>query len=1618
MAEENDKQWYNLEQYAAYKWTDRLLSNLVPNIIEKPVLELDKRVLRPAIRYATAASIDSGSLLAWTGGEVWRNLTFQKQPQESPKEFLNKFTDQFIYGRLAKDDMDLGTGYIPGGRARYLAETGVAAARARVGSHAFTFGRGMLYPFVKANIVQEDSLPWKIATGLIDMVVAVKNPLDPFNMTPSYRPSGTSQASRVGAGGTAVVSKRQFVQQFDNLEQQVLKARQEVQATGRSLTQAEQDLAARYSDLTTGMSPNRTVEVPDPIAGVVRVPGHEGGTIYGKWRPLMDKALADAHNNMGAVRDVAPSLITNRYKEWRQSAKSTEWAESLINKVKSGELDEGEIWRTVFNHEGIGAAARLATAARKQGVTPEDILNVVDELTTTFDQGFNVRNLGRSNYDTFRSGQGYVVKTQIQKANSRLTEMLPENTKIGYGDPDQSARNLDDLMGVFGFKYDERNRWLTEFATVINGNKSDFFEFMNRFQSEAIAKRLEKLEIPFGGINRKQWIKDQLAAGSTKTVEDLRAEYNKTFDKTFFTEDEIGQITSWANKLRDEITYYAYDDMMDKIPFAWFDGNGFGPARLSQQMADNYVVIPPAVIDDLARLFTKMGGFLTRATEAPVVGKGFATYDEARRVLLSYVSDVWKPRVVAKPSHTLRLGIEEMFRANTRGILEHPTEWIYAVLGRRMNRDAKGNIIPGKIPDWEKFYTDLADAEANLMHAQDIQLRANQGVQLTKEEQLYLARLPQLDKEYNDLLANAPNFEAKIYESLVGPRSRGANVVTSEYAPLIELSLRRGSAQFANKLDDPKVWKNGMAQEITDMFMNPDYRRIAGQRLLPEDTITINGVTKKIGQHIKDGATHPYTNQPLANDLDAVKLWLFSGSGREYFNQYFENSYNLKPSYQNGGYDNYSVASQRADEILNTDIAHVTGGDQTLLDVIATGKYQGTRAVFRDGTGRGSVSPELSDWIGNNFITSPHSPKLIITHPYMGFAPDMFPRKNFFQKLSSGLNTGYRFYFENVYGRVSDTLARSPLWKASYWNRMEELVVNMTPDDAKQVVQAAQDAKLLPSRLSRITLQSELANGKGTLEGAERLAAAFATKTTNDIMVRNPRGLISNQHKILVPFFNAFVESATTWMTATAQNPKIIRNTARLYDAAEENGVITKNQYGDTVLELKGTGAFASWLTQSDEPIADFSVNVRNFNIVTQMRPGVGFVVQYVLDKIIPPTPNYDKLREFISPYDAPKFEGGVLTPLIPPSLNRMLSFLGTEGKTFDDAWRAFFGDPRQTEYYRRGVVAMHQHLINRYGDKYVGREGYAEAYEDAQEAMDKIQAYRAFVAAVGPGAPVTEYLAMTDAGLVKRNTVMRDLTIREERARKEGRQTHTAFGEWIEAWGPLVWIYAGSTTKANVGGLLTTREFQAWSSKNSDLFNKYPSVAGYLGPDGGNPDIDVWSNQLRSGYRDINTVEESRSEADQANGNYKYYTFVDSATPQQQKTQVFRDQRDALINDLREEFPFWAAPGDNRGDYAKRNREQIAELRLMTKDKNLAGDPTVMALKDYFNARDQSVANALAATSALTEENWKNDNKIGRPLRNHLRDVTAASIIARFPSFKRVWDQVLSFEFVADKED
>jgi hypothetical protein len=1584
---ENDKQWYNLEQYAAYKWADKYLSNIVPDFIETPIVEFDKRVLRPAIRYSVAASMDAGSLLAWTGGEMWRDLTFQKPPKESTKQFLDKFTDQFIYGRMAKDDMDIGSGYIPAGRARYLADVGVAEERARVGSHAFTFGRAGLYPFVKANIVQEDSLPWKLATGIIDMVVAVKNPLDPFNMTPSYRPSGTSAASRVGPGGTSIIPKKQFVQQFENLEQQVLTARQEVQATGRALTQAEQDLAARYADLTDNMAPNRTVEVPDPITGIARVPGHEGGTIYGRWRPLMDKALADAHNNMGAVRDVAPSLITNRYKEWRKSAQGTEWAQTLIDKVRSGELNEGEIWRTVLNHEGIGAAARLATEARKPGATTDDILNVVDELTSTFDQGFNIRNLGRSNFDTFRSGQGYVVKTQIQKF-SRLAEVLPENTKIGYGDPDQSARNLDDLMGVFGFKPAERNQWLTDFATVINGNKADFFQFMNRFQSEAIGKRLAEIEIPFGGGER------------------------------FFTKDEIGQITSWANKLRDEITYYAYDDMMDKVPFAWFDGNGFGPARLSQQMADNYVVIPPQIVDDLTRIFGKIGGFLTTATETPVVGKGFATYDEARRVLLAYVTDVWKPRVVAKPAHTFRLGIEEMFRVNTRGILEHPTEWIYSLFRKTMNRDAQGNIIPSKIPDWEKFYNNLAETEANLMHAQDLQLRANQGVQLTRAEQSYLAKLPQLDKEYNDLLAQAPNFEAKIYESLVGPRSRGANVVTSEYAPLMELSLRRGTAQFANKADDPQVWKNGMAQEITDMFMNPDYRRIAGQRLLPEDTITINGVTKKIDAHIKNGAIHPYTNQPLANDIDAVKLWLFAGDGRQYFNQYFENAYNLKPAYQNGGYDNYSVASQRVDEIFDNDIAHVTGGDPTLLEVITTGQYQGTRAVFRDGTGRGTVSPELSDWISNKFITLPHSPKLIITHPYMGFEPDLFPRKNLFAKFASALNTGYRFYFENIYGRVSDTFARSPLWKASYWNRMEELVVNMTPEDAQQVVVAAKEANLLPSRLSRVVLQAELAKGKGTLEGAERLAAAFATKTTNDIMVRNPRGLISNQHKVLVPFFNAFVESATTWTTATAQNPKIIRNTARLYDAAEQNGYITKNQYGDTVIELKGTGRFASWLTQSDQPISDFQVNIRNFNILTQMRPGVGFVVQYVIDKILPPTPNYDWLREYASPYGAPRpTESGVATPFIPPFLNQMLSYFGTDEKKFSDAFQAFFGDPRQTEYYRRGVVAMHQYLINRHGEKYVGLEGWNESVEDAQQMMDIIQPYRALIAAVGPGAPTTEYLAKTKVGLVPRNIVMRDLTVREDRARKEGRPSHTAFGEWLEAWGDMVWIYAGSTTKANVGGLLTTREFDEWARNNSDIFKKYPNAAGYLGPDGGNPDIDVWSSQVRSGYRDINTMEEAKREADQQNGNYKYYKFVESASPQQQKTQLFRNQRDALINDLREQFPFWGAPGDNRGEYAQRTNRRIAELRLMTEDKKLADEPTVMALKAYFDARDQSVANALAKTSSLTEENWKKDNKIGKPLRNYLRDVTAASIIAKYPSFKRVWDQVLSFEFVADKE-
>jgi hypothetical protein len=1582
-----------------YKWLDRAVSAVVPDQIEKPIVTAKNAVtdyaIKPVVRSATIASFDAANIFEYLLADNYESVFKRKEYLErvkrrGPLGYLTDLQDQLIIGQGTSD---AGTGYLPGGEAFQRSQANILADRPTVGELPFTLGRAAAYPPVALGLYSQDSIAYKVTSGAIDVVKVVKNPVDPFNWIPSLRPAGISKSSRVATGGTKLADKADFANYFDRLEGEVLALQEELAVTPRQLTPEETVKAAEFDALRRRVVPTLTREVPDPLmpGSTKTVQSYNAGDVYEAWRPDVEDLLSNAPIQTGAVIDVAPSMVRNNYQTWRNSAAGTQWAQDLLDGVRSGQLNAGEIWRTVLNREGPQTAARLAQELANPATTVEDVWRIVDEGVASFEPGFNLRNIGRNKLDAVRMGDGNIIKYKAQELGNRQFEVLPEDTKVGLTDVPQSARNLDNLMGSFGFKLEERNDWLSRFFVAASGSRDELFMFLRDFEYQAVGNRLREIVVP----------------GTTRQL---------------IPEDTIRELTSWTQKLADEVRLYATNDIGNGVPLPWLDGDGIGPLRLSQLMGDDYYIMPKAVVEEIVRLTGVTGAFLKGAAEAPVVGGAIRGWDAASSAVRYYMGAYWKPSRVAKPSHLIRVVPEEVLRGAASGIYEHPMEQMLAMLTLTVKRDAAGNVIKGRIPNIVKMHTQLDELDNLLIEAKQYQAQVASGATITAKQQQLVNRIPELQQQISDITAKINASPQAIQDVLIGPRSRGAMAsATGEYAPVYLRMVRRGVMQLPDKTiqNQRNGWVKGVVQEIVDMAYNEDYRRIAAQKLFDDDLVTINGQTKRIADHVAAGEIHPYTGVPLANDLDAVKLWLFDGEGRRFFDQYFDNLANLKPGMKGGGYDNYSVASERVNTILNNDIRWVTGMDQTLLDVITTGEYQGGRAVFKEVTGRGSASPDLQAWIANDFVNLPHSPQKVKFFPVRELSQFEFkPRADV--GVGRGLQRLFQFYFEDMYGRVSDFAARSPTWKASYWNRMEELVPLMTKFDARATLDAAKKAKLTPTRIERIATAARIADGDGTIEGANILAEQFATRATNDLLFNaNRRSLFGTQHKLLFPFFEAFREVTGTWMRLMAMNPRIMRNTAQFVDASQNDGVFTTDRNGRKVFELPMTGRIASQLIGSDNTIIrNFTVGTDAVNIALQMRPGFGPVVQYFVNDFAPSTPDYNWLRDFASPFG---YQSAIQTfapfPSQFPQLAQIIYEIpGVKDTELITGVAESLLDAENVDYKQKAVIRAHQFLLNNYPDKYQGVEGFSDAFDDAEEIANKITFWRALTSFVGPGATLTEWVTKTKYGNLDAAIVIDDLYARQEAKQKQGRPSSEAFAEWLGTWGEIVWPYTGTLTKSNIGGQVASREFNDWAAQNKQLVDEYPLVAGYLGPRTGDRSFEAWQQQSQAGRREIKDVETASQEAQQRLGNYLYYSFRDQFSEEQLKMPQVRGLLASKLEAITEDLPLYAPPGEQRKESLERVRRQVAQLEAISRNPDLSGNPVVSSLAQYFAARDQAINAMISANGTVNVGNW-GTVKAAKELRLYLANSLAPALIQQNPNFRDVYEQVLSYEFIVDEE-
>jgi hypothetical protein len=1571
---------------------------------------INEYVIKPAVREGMAASIDASSLLTWSLGTAFDTAnpkhfgrTTQGKAGQSRGEFLDEFKGQFITGQ--RDGLQgLGTGFLPGGEAYAKSQEGIQEARPRIGSHAFTLGRTGAYPGVALGIYPEDGIIHKIISGGIDAFVIMKNPLDPFNSIPRIKAGGTGAESMVSTGKTRIVDAQEFGKYFNDLEERALGLMDDIgkpNPTGAGRTAEDLAVLDEYNRLIQPLTPTRTRPFPENSPNWDRLANtYDPSDVYNHWKSQLDDAFGDLANDAGAIRDNAPSMIRNQYTTWRESGKGTEWATKMLEGVRSGELDLQTLWKSpMFGREGLGTANRLATELLDPNATTETVFKILDEAASSFDPLVNVRNVGASQTDLWRTGAGINIKTASQRNGWRQLEVLPESLKVGKSDPAQSARNLDDLMGTFNFDFAERGQWLSRFAKDIQGTKDDLFNFLSDFSEHGVRSRLAA----------------QTVLGTNTAV---------------FTDDEIRVMSSWTQKLADELVNWTKNDLGQVVPLPWIDnaGSGIAPLRNSQLLASDQFLISPAFIDDVIQATGKIGAFVKAGEGVPYLGKGISAAELTSDVIKQYMSRIWKPSRVAKPSHLLRVAPEETIRALASGIFEHPMEQMLAILGRTMKSDAAGNTVAGKIPNFIKMNKKLSALEMDLLEANSYVKQANfttnriadleafeQFGGLTAKQQKLVDRIPEIKASIVDIEAKLAAEPQPIWDSLIGPNSRGAKATAiGEWVPDKQNMLRSGSMQLPDRTIPAQrgAWVKGLVHELSSMADNPDYARIAAAQLDPDDLITVGNKTATIAEHVAEGTVHPFTGQKLGNNLDAIKLWLFQGGGRKQFEGYFENVANLKPEYQNGGWDNYGVASGKVQLMLD-DIISKTGGDPILNQIISTKKYDDVRAVVRNmHTGRGEASKPLRDYLSKTFINQPHAPRMV------EFYPENLPTTGGAagNLLSHGLDKLFNFYFEDMYGRTSDAMSRVPVWKAGYWTRMEELASHLQPLEAKKLLVAAEKAGLTESRLERIQIQAALANGKGTIAGAELLAESYARRFSKDLLFdASKRTLFGKQHSLLFPFFEAFREVTGTWLKLAAKNPRIIRNTAQFAQTSQEEGWFYTDDNGRKVFEVPMTGAVARIFAGNDSTvIKNFTVGVNAVNIAGQMRPGIGPVLQVSADVMLPKNADYDWMREMISPFGDPNTESFELQSLWAPKYLKQL-FAETQGG--DGFWtalsKAVIGDTKKDDYFQRSFTRIMQHNANTNEANYQGADGMKRLYADSEAQALRLTTLRGLTAFAGPGAPMTTWMAHTKHGVVEVGILADDLYVRETAAVKRGEPRYKGFEGWLNFWGEQVWPYVSSLTTSNVGGQIATEEFERWARKNTGLLKEYPLLGGYLGPRDGIRNFDAWAAQMDAGRRTLVDPAISTANAQNRLGKELFRSFKEQFTAEDLKTTGTKQSIADKTIEIEKRLPGWGRPGSTVGQFASKIRDDIKELRLMIADPKASKLPIVQAVATYLTNRDAAILTAIKGNPAITQTNWMTV-KSGYELRVYLATQLAPFVASQTPAFQDLYDQVLSYEFDA----
>ena len=659
--------------------------------------------------------------------------------------------------------------------------------------------------------------------------------------------------------------------------------------------------------------------------------------------------------------------------------------------------------------------------------------------------------------------------------------------------------------------------------------------------------------------------------------------------------------------------------------------------------------------------------------------------------------------------------------------------------------------------------------------------------------------------------------------------------------------------------------------------------------------------------------------------------------------------------------------------VLGGWVDDLTGQDPRLVDMVSTGKISDA-AYIKRGKDRYhrdlAITKEGRRYL-EDLVDEGVGPERVAGAPFISAG----------STVGKAYDQGINMLFDWIAVRPSNWASRSATFRQAYWDRVEDVLPYASPDARTHILGTAADQAKLPKDVrKRLAAVKDDPARTYDLDDINLLASRHAADVTKKLLYdMSNRGQAWDSLRLIFPFGEAYKEVLTTWYRLLGENPRSLRTLQKTVEGARGAGLVYDDPTTDTqMFAIPGTAPLVQALTGMQG--VNFHAPVEGLSMAGSVLPGVGPTVQWAAGTFLPDKPEFDFIRDWVFMFGGE--DEGTVKMFVPGWLEKVMKW--------DNS-------PESDLEFNNAVGEVVNYLAATGDYDLTNRDDILRMQRDAVPKAQRLYMMRGMLQFIAPAAPRQNIKVNTNIGGLVTAELMERFRLLQEQ------DPDTAYATFLDTYGEDAMLAIIPRTQSNRMGLDSTPEYVAFRQQNPDLFGKFGNVAGLFAPPGVGSDYSEYQRQFRRQERSTIPQQERVERRNSILARMQY-----DALKAQLPAKTSQAQKDWLSEwrvKLKEEYPGYNPADFNPGEVTR----NIDDLERAAKE--LDGNATAGAVREYFKLRADAVAALGGRASTLQKA------KKGRASREWLRE-WADKLAEDTPTFRRVWDQLLSRELFDDVEE